>query len=102
MSFKGEHANRRAHRTQRILTGGGYVTIQHVFSDPDADMVTSIYTVSTKLGTFRVSRQFFAQGPSLFEWVVEGPNGVGSTHPTKTAAVDWVIDIVAGRRTPTP
>lgn len=42
--------------------------------DPDADVVTARYVVVTDAGTFTVSKEFYAQGPSMFDWVIDGPD----------------------------
>jgi len=62
---------------------------RRTFSDPDADTITSIYEAATPAGTFTITRQFYAQGASLFEWELAGP-GTLRSFPTKRAALRYL------------
>lgn len=64
-------------------------SVHRTFSNPDGDVVTSVYEVTTDHGVFTVTRQFYAQGPSLFEWEIQGP-GVLKSCSTKKAALRWL------------
>ena len=69
--------------------------IKRTLSEPDADVITSTYEVHTAAGIFTITKQFYAQGPSLFEWIIDGPEHLIETMPstsfsTKKAAVKCI------------
>lgn len=65
--------------------------VKHVFSDPDADTVTSRYSISAANGEFTLTKQFYADGPAMFEWELAGP-GVLQAFRTKKAALKYLAE----------
>lgn len=62
-------------------------SIRRTFSDPDGFPVTSIYEITTAAGvTYTLTRQFYAHGPSMFEWELRG-DGTLATFASKKAAL---------------
>lgn len=65
-------------------------------TDPDYPEYSSYAVTTTDGRTYTVVKEFYADGPSTFTWVISGPDDFHDEAPTKRAA------LVRIARTPVP